>query len=121
MNMSKKRFLLIFKVANLVVGFLLLVLVWYAFSSKQYLVDDVVVEYAVSMHYDFKIIDSSEDSFFNFDGMTREGKRVKFKIPKVWNLKGAYSVGDSIFKVAGDSILRVVKPNETILLQMNVK
>lgn len=46
---------------------------------------------------------------------------VKFKIPKVWNLKGVYSVGDSIFKVAGDSILRVVKPNETILLQMNVK
>ena len=89
MNMSKKRFLLIFKVANLVVGFLLLVLVWYAFSSKQYLVDDDVVEYAVSMHYDFKIIDSSEDSFFNFDGMTREGKRVKFKIPKVSNLKGA--------------------------------
>ena len=50
---------MIFKVANLVVGFLLLVLVWYAFSSKQYLVDDDVVEYAVSMHYDFKIIDSS--------------------------------------------------------------
>ena len=73
------------------------------------------------MNYDLKFIDSIVDSLFNFDGMTREGKRVKFKIPKVWNLKGAYSVGDSIFKVAGDSILRVVKPNETILLQMNVK
>ena len=119
MNMSKKRFLLIFKVANLVVGFLLLVLVWYAFSSKQYLVDDDVVEYAVSMHYDFKILDANENSFYNFYGVTREGKRVTFKIPKVWNLKGVYSVGDSICKISGDSVLRVVKSNGVVSLNLN--
>ena len=51
--------------------------------------------------------------------MTREGKRVTFKIPKVWNLKGVYSVGDSICKISGDSVLRVVKSNGIVSLSLN--
>ena len=51
--------------------------------------------------------------------MTREGKQVTFKIPKVWNLKGVYSIGDSIYKVSGDSILYVVKKNAIVSLNLN--
>lgn len=50
--------------------------------------------------------------------MTREGKKVNFKICKVWNLEGRYAVGDSIYKEAGDSALYLIKPNGKIRLPM---
>ncbi len=117
--MTRKKLSFILKVINMSVGVAILGYFMYCFSNKQYVIDEDVREYCVSMHYDFKILNASEDSFYNFDGMTREGKRVAFKIPKVWNLKGVYSIGDSICKVSGDSILRVVTPRGAVLLNMD--
>lgn len=51
--------------------------------------------------------------------MTREGKHVNFKLPKIWNLKGVCTVEDSICKVSGDSTIRVIKRNGTVLVKMN--
>lgn len=103
---------------NIIVGCVLFGYIIYRFSNEQYVINDDVREYSVSMHYDFKILNAHENSFYNFDGMTREGKRVAFKIPKVWNLEGIYSVGDSICKFSGDSTLRVVKPCGVVLLKL---
>ena len=50
--------------------------------------------------------------------MTREGKKVDFKIAKVWDLEGRYAVGDSVYKEAGDSDLYLIKPNGKIRLPM---
>ena len=119
MNISRKKLFLLLKGVNFLAGVAVLGFVLYWFSGKHYVITDEVVEVGVSMHYDFKILDAHEGSFYNFDGMTREGKRVTFKIPKLWNLEGVYSVGDSICKVSGDSTLRVVKPNGTISLKIN--
>lgn len=60
-------------------------------------------------------------SFYNYVGMTREGKRVNFKLPKIWNLKGVCTVGDSICKVSGDSTIRVIKRTGTVFVKMNEK
>lgn len=70
----------------------LFVSVFYQIQTRQYDDTDNLVEYAVSMHYDFKILSESENSFYNYVGMTREGKRVNFKLPKIWNLKGVKSI-----------------------------
>lgn len=117
-EMTKKKLSFILKVINMFVGVAMLGYLMFRFSNKQYAIDDDVREYCVSMHYDFKILNANEDSFYNFDGMTREGKRVAFKIPKVWNLRGVYSVGDSICKVSGDSILHVVTPRGVVSLNL---
>lgn len=119
MKQLRKKISIILNGLNIVVGCVLLGYVMFRFSHKQYVMDDDVKEYCVSMHYDFKILDANENSFYNFYGVTREGKRVTFKIPKVWNLKGVYSVGDSICKISGDSVLRVVKSNGVVSLSLN--
>lgn len=119
MKQLRKKISIILNGLNIVVGCVLLGYVMFRFSHKQYVMDDDVKEYCVSMHYDFKILDANENSFYNFYGVTREGKRVTFKIPKVWNLKGVYSVGDSICKISGDSVLRVVKSNGVVSLNLN--
>lgn len=119
MKQLRKKISIILNGLNIVVGCVLLGYVMFRFSHKQYVIDDDVKEYCVSMHYNFKILDANENSFYNFYGVTREGKRVTFKIPKVWNLKGVYSVGDSICKISGDSVLRVVKSNGVVSLNLN--
>ena len=111
----------ILKVVNFVVGFLILGLVYYSYSSKDYIDEDSTVEYAVSMHYDFKILSAKESNYYEFLGMTREGYRVNFKLPKLWNLENSYSVGDSICKMEGDSTLRVVTRHGSVVLPMNVQ
>lgn len=97
----------------------LFVYVFYQIQTRQYDDTDNLVEYAVSMHYDFKILSENENSFYNYVGMTREGKRVNFKLPKIWNLKGVCTVGDSICKVSGDSTIRVIKRTGTVFVKMN--
>ncbi len=119
MKQPRKKISIILNGLNIIVGCVLLGYVMFRFSHKQYVIDDDVKEYCVSMHYDFKILHANENSFYNFDGVTREGKQVTFKIPKVWNLKGVYSIGDSIYKVSGDSILYVVKKNAIVSLNLN--
>jgi hypothetical protein len=66
----------------------------------------------------FSIIQGINAEPLTFVGMTREGKKVNFKICKVWNLEGRYAVGDSIYKEAGDSALYLIKPNGKIRLPM---
>lgn len=97
----------------------LFVYVFYQIQTRQYDDTDNLVEYAVSMHYDFKILSESENPFYNYVGMTREGKRVNFKLPKIWSLKGVCAVGDSICKVSGDSTIRVIKRTGMVFVKMN--
>lgn len=108
-------------VLNFSLGLGIMAYFGFRFKNQQYVIGDSVIEYGVSMHYDFKIMSASEDAFYNFDGMTREGKRVKFKIPKIWDLDGVYSLGDSIYKESGDSVLHLVKSRKRFDFPMKNK
>lgn len=118
MNITKKGVTRTLNVLNFCAGVLVMAYFGYRIYTKQYSITDSLLEYCLSMHYDFKILSAHEDSFYRFVGMTREGKKVNFKICKVWNLEGRYAVGDSIYKEAGDSALYLIKPNGKILLPM---
>lgn len=118
MNITKKGVMLTLNILNYCAGTIVLAYFGYRFYTKQYSITDSLLEYCISMHYDFKILSAHEDSFYRFVGMTREGKKVDFKIAKVWDLEGRYAVGDSVYKEAGDSALYLIKPNGKIRLPM---
>lgn len=121
MKFTKKNIKKVMQVLNFLLGLGIMTYFVFRLKNQQYVIGDSVVEYGVSMHYDFKIISVSEDAFYNFDGITREGKNVKFKIPKIWNLNGMYSLGDSICKEPGDSILHLVKPQRRLDIPIEEK
>lgn len=118
MNITKKGVTRTLNILNFCAGVLVMAYFGYRIYTKQYSITDSLLEYSLSMHYDFKILSAHEDSFYRFVGMTREGKNVNFKICKVWNLEGRYAIGDSIYKEAGDSALYLIKPNGKIRLPM---
>ena len=99
---------MILNILNFCAGVLVMAYFGYRFYTKQYSITDSLLEYCLSMHYDFKILSAHEDSYYRFVGMTRERKKVNFKICKVWDLEGRYAVGDSIYKEAGDSALYLI-------------
>lgn len=119
MKLTKKKIKIAMQVLNFSLGLVLIVYFMFRFKHQQYIIGDSVMDYGVSMHYDFKIISASEDAFYNFKGITREGKKVKFKIPKIWNLGGTYSMGDSIYKESGDSTLHLVKRQKRLDIPMS--
>lgn len=110
-----------FKILNWLVGLVFVIYFYWRFSSKQYEMNDETIEYAVSMTYDFKIVSSQENSFYCFTGKTIEGKLVNYQIPKFWDLDGVCSIGDSVYKEAGDSCLFIVKPDKRIKIMMKKK
>ena len=79
-----------------------------------------VLEDCVPLQYDFRIISSYEDRYYNFEGRTKEGRIVKFKIPSQWRLHDVCADGDSIHKLAGEKELYVIKPDTTIKLPLLV-
>lgn len=79
-----------------------------------------VLEDCVPLQYDFRIISSYEDRYYNFEGQTKEGRIVKFKIPSQWRLHDVCADGDSIHKLAGEKELYVIKPDTTIKLPLLV-
>ncbi len=79
-----------------------------------------VLEDCVPLQYDFRIIWSYEDRYYNFEGRTKEGRIVKFKIPSQWRLHDVCADGDSIHKLAGEKELYVIKPDTTIKLPLLV-
>lgn len=119
MKLTKKKIKIAIQVLNFSLGLGIIAYFMLRFKSQQYIIGDSVMDYGVSMHYDFKIISASEDAFYNFNGITREGKKVKFKIPKIWNLSGMYSMGDSIYKESGDSTLHLVRRHKRLDIPMN--
>lgn len=87
--------------------------------SEEEMVEDVL-EDCVPLQYDFRIISSYEDRYYNFEGRTKEGRIVKFKIPSQWRLHDVCADGDSIHKLAGEKELYVIKPDTTIKLPLLV-
>lgn len=88
-------------------------------SSREDTIGEVL-EDCVPLQYDFRIISSYEDRYYNFEGRTKEGRIVKFKIPSQWRLHDVCADGDSIHKLAGEKELYVIKPDTTIKLPLLV-
>lgn len=72
-----------------------------------------VLEDCVPLQYDFKVISSYQNRYYNFEGKTNKGRIVKFKLPQNWDLDDVCS-GDSIHKLAGEKEIYVIKPDTTI-------
>lgn len=88
-------------------------------SSREDTIGEVL-EDCVPLQYDFRIISSYEDRYYNFEGRTKEGRIVKFKIPSQWRLHDVCADGDSIHKLAGEKELYVIKSDTTIKLPLLV-
>ena len=95
MNITKKGVTRTLNVLNFCAGVLVMAYFGYRFYTKQYSITDSLLEYCLSMHYDFKILSAYEDSFYRF-----AGDRFVF------------------YKEAGDSALYLIKPNGKIRLPM---
>lgn len=79
-----------------------------------------VLEECVPLQYDFRVVAFYENRYYNFEGVTRKGRRVKFKLPKHWSLSESCSVGDSIRKVSGEKELYVIKVDTVLKLPIKV-
>ena len=75
------------------------------------------LEDCVPLQYDFKVISSYQNRYYNFEGRTKEGRIVKFKLPQNWDLDDVCS-GDSIHKLAGEKEIYVIKPDTTIKVSL---
>ena len=75
MNITKKGVTMALNILNFCAGVLVMAYFGYRFYTKQYSITDSLLEYCVSMYYDFKILSAHEDSFYRFVGMTGEEKR----------------------------------------------
>ena len=84
--------------------------------SEEEMVEDVL-EDCVPLQYDFKVISSYQNRYYNFEGRTKEGRIVKFKLPQNWDLDDVCS-GDSIHKLAGENEIYVIKPDTTIKVSL---
>lgn len=85
--------------------------------DEEKVVEDTL-EDCVPLQYDFRIISSYEDRYYNFEGRTKEGRIVKFKIPSQWRLHDVCADGDSIHKLAGEKEIYVIKPDTTIKIPL---
>lgn len=109
----------IIKVAGILMGGMLLLYFYFGgLNPSQKETDERVLESCLPLQYDFKIISSYDAQFYVFEGRTKEGRVVKFKLPRNWQLEGLYSDGDSIHKLAGEKELYLIKSDTVIKLKL---
>lgn len=105
----------ILKVSGFLMGGLLLFyLFFFKLVANQEEVEDVVLEECLPLQYDFRVISYEEGRYYDIEGRTKEGRYVKFKVPRHWELEGVCTEGDSIHKLAGEKELYLIK-SDTIL------
>lgn len=107
-------------VGYLIWGMVCFYVIFFALQPDEEKVVENTLEDCVPLQYDFRIISSFEDRYYNFEGRTKEGRIVKFKVPSHWALHDACADGDSIHKLAGEKELYVIKPDTTIKLPLLV-
>lgn len=109
----------IFKILGILVGGMLFFYFYFCvLPPNQKEINAEILETCVPLQYDFKILYGSDGRYFDFEGRTKEGRTVKFKVPRHWNLEGLYSEGDSIHKLAGEKELYLIKPDTIIKLEL---
>ena len=101
-------------VGYLIWGMACFYIIFFALQPDEKKVVEDTLEDCVPLQYDFRIISSYEDRYYNFEGRTKEGRIVKFKIPSQWRLHDVCADGDSIHKLAGEKEIYVIKPDTTI-------
>ncbi len=60
------------------------------------------------------------DRYYNFEGRTKEGRVVRYKLPRNWSLENVCTEGDSIHKLAGEKELYLIKTDTVIKLPLKV-
>lgn len=109
----------IFKIVGMLVGGMLFFYFYFwVLPPNQKNIDDEILETCIPLQYDFQILYGSDGRYFEFEGKTKEGRTVKFKVPRYWNLEGLYTEGDSIHKLAGEKELYLIKPDTVIELKL---
>lgn len=106
-----------------VVGCLIVFLVvfycyFFKLSPRRVDVEKEVLETCLPLQYDFKVLSFYSDRYYNIEGRTKEGRNVKYKIPRNRNLEDACSEGDSIHKLAGEEVLYLIKTDTIIKLPL---
>lgn len=112
----------IIKVLACLLGFLLLFYFYFfRLSPSRADINKEVLGTCLPLQYDFRVMSFYGDRYFNFEGRTREGRIVKYKLPRNWNLDNdVCSEGDSIHKLAGEKELYVIKSDTVIKLPLKV-
>jgi hypothetical protein len=97
----------IIKVVACLLGFLLLFYFYFLrLSPSRADINKEVLETCLPLQYDFRVMSFYDECYFNFEGRTKEGRIVKYKLPHNWNLDNdVCSEGDSIHKLAGENML----------------
>lgn len=109
------------KVVGCLIAFLLFFYIYFfRLSPSKEEIEETVLEECVPLQYDFKIISGYDNRYYNFEGKTKEGRIVKFKLQRHWSLQGLYSEGDSIHKLSGEKELYLIKPDTVIRLPLKV-
>lgn len=111
-----------FKSIMKVVGYLIwgmacFYVIFFALQPDEEKVVEDTLEDSVPLQYDFKVISSYQNRYYNFEGKTNKGRIVKFKLPQNWDLDDVCS-GDSIHKLAGEKEIYVIKPDTTIKIPL---
>lgn len=109
-----------------VVGYLLAFLFFFYFyffglRPNQKEVNEEVLEECLPLQYDFRIISFYGSRYYNIEGRTKEGRIVKYKLPRHWELEEVYSEGDSVHKLAGEKELYLIKTDTIIKLPLKVR
>lgn len=104
-------------VGYLIWGMVCFYVIFFALQPDEEKVVENTLEDCVPLQYDFKVISSYQNRYYNFEGKTKEGRIVKFKLPQNWDLDDVCS-GDSIHKLAGEKKIYVIKPDTTIKIPL---
>lgn len=109
------------KVVGCLVGFMaVFYFYFFVLPADDREVERDVLEECIPLQYDFRVVTFYENRYYNFEGITKNGRKVKFKLPKHWNLSESCSVGDSIHKVSGEKELYVIKCDTMLRLPLKV-
>lgn len=107
-------------VGCLVGGLLFFYFYFFILPSRNEDIDKDVLDNCLPLQYNFKVMSFYSDRYYNFEGRTKEGRVVRYKLPRNWSLENVCTEGDSIHKLAGEKELYLIKTDTVIKLPLKV-